>query len=87
MPHPLFTLMRTLDRQRLWYVLDRLAPDSITLTVTIGEGRFEIDALEDGRIHYRHIPAGEAADRASQALEQALRHLDATTRSGSSPEP
>lgn len=80
MTHSLFSLLRTLDQQHLWYVLDRLPPDSITLTVTAADSRFEIDIHENGRVEYRHFPTGGEADRASQTLEQALKLLAAAAR-------
>ncbi|QEN85482.1 hypothetical protein FZC33_04350 [Labrys sp. KNU-23] len=87
MTHPLFSLLRTLDQQHLWYVLDRLAPDSITLTVTADDSRFEIDIYENGRVEYVHVPTGREPGRSSRALEQTLRLLTAAARGAAQPQP
>ena len=87
MTHPLFSLLRTLDQQQLWYALDRLTPDSITLTVTAADSRFEIDIYENGRVEYTHSPTGGETDRASQALEGTLKLLAIAARRVARPDP
>ncbi|WP_448956155.1 hypothetical protein [Labrys neptuniae] len=80
MAHPLFALLRELDQQRLWTVLDSTSPGIVMLTVTIADSRFEIDVFEDGQIEYAEYAGGEGTLPAAEALEQTLRRFGAVPR-------
>ncbi|MBP0580686.1 hypothetical protein J8I29_15275 [Labrys sp. LIt4] len=70
MPHKLYALLRTLERHHLWFMMDRLGSDSVTLTVTVEENRLEIDIFEDERVEY-------ACYKSNQKIAAGGKNLDA----------
>ena len=73
MVHPLFSLIRYLEQQRLWFRIERHKPDSVLISVTLVGERLEIDVFEDGHYEYSHFPGDESVESDSETLKAYLR--------------
>jgi hypothetical protein len=58
--HPLFDLLRMLEKTRHHFELARHRDDSVMVTVTLVGLRVEIDAFEDGHLEYSLFSGDES---------------------------
>jgi hypothetical protein len=72
--HPLFELLRTLEKQRHHFELARHRNDTVMVTVTLVGLRLEIDVFEDGHLEYSLFSGSESVhsdlDRLKAILEE-----------------
>ena len=73
MGHTLYSLLRLLDEQRLWYRIDRHRSESVMITVTIVGERLEIDVFEDGHVEFSRFRGNEDVESDADELDQIIR--------------
>jgi len=59
MSHPLYSILRLLEEQKLYFRVDRHRADTVMITVTVVGERLEIDVFEDGHIEYSRFLGDE----------------------------
>jgi hypothetical protein len=60
--HPLFELLRMLEKTRHHFVLARERDDTVMVTVTLVGLRVEIDVFEDGHLEYSLFSGSESVE-------------------------
>jgi hypothetical protein len=60
--HPLFELLRMLEKTRHHFVLARHRDDTVMVTVTLVGLRVEIDVFEDGHLEYSLFSGSESVE-------------------------
>lgn len=68
MTHPMFSILKQLDKNNIYYSLSRLRDDSIMITITIVGARIELDAFEDGHFEYSIFTGNEDVSRDMQYI-------------------
>jgi hypothetical protein len=73
--HPLYEVLRLIEKERLWFRLDRCRDDSVMITVTVVGERLEIDVFEDGHVEFSRFLGDEGIESdQTQLLELIARH-------------
>jgi hypothetical protein len=75
MHHELYRLLTFLDKERLFYRLDRYQPDAVTATVTLVGERVEISVFDDGHIEYSRFLGDESVESGSEAIARLYERL------------
>jgi hypothetical protein len=73
MTHPLYSLLRLLEEQKLWFRIDRHRDDTVMITVTVVGERLEIDVFDDGHIEYSRFRGDEGVERDTEQLLSLIR--------------
>ena len=73
MTHPLYRLMALLDRERLYYRIDRYRPDTVTVIVSIVGERLEIEVFDDEHIEFSRFRGSEMVEDDCGRLEEIVR--------------
>jgi len=82
MDHELYRLLTFLDKERLFYRLDRYQPDAVTATVTLVGERLEISVFDDGHIEYSRFLGDESVEGGSEAIASLYDRLRAENLDG-----
>lgn len=69
-----------LERHHLWFTMDRLGADSITLSISVDANRLEIEVYEDERIEYACFNANHKVAAGGKNLDALIAGLAAVGR-------
>lgn len=59
MSHPLFDLLRELERASIHFTLSRNREDTVLVTLTLVGERVEVDVFDDGHMEVSRFPGTE----------------------------
>jgi hypothetical protein len=73
MSSALFNTLRTLEKARLHFYLERTRPDTVRVNVTLVGERIEIDVFEDGHLEISRFRGDESVEGGEELLMQILK--------------
>lgn len=59
MPHPLFDLLKRLEKAKIHFTLGRDRDDTILVSLTLVGERVEVDVFDDGHMEVSRFPGKE----------------------------
>ena len=71
--HTLYRLLRLLDKQRLWYRIERHRDDAVMIAVTAVGERLEIDVFENGHVEFSRFQGDKGVESDAGRLDQIVR--------------
>jgi len=66
--HPLYEILSLLEKEKLWFRVDRHRDDTVMITVTVVGERLEIDVFEDGHVEFSRFLGDEGVDSDAKRL-------------------
>ena len=72
---PIFEVLKILDDQGVYYVINRTRADTIRVCATFVGERWEIEIFEDGHVEISRFYGTEAIDGGIELLRKQLREI------------